>query len=457
MTMRAIIGLLVLNGGFYLVGMTLIWAIRGIERRVELVQLAGLAYLTGLAAVASFWVLELVVGIPFALPAICGTMVVVGAAAVVIGRRLGRTFPARTDGPAQQSRLVIVSALGIAALGLLLEALFRSARLRGLYAFDGWAFWIPKAKALYYFHGLDEQLFTSLPGPTYPPLVPALDAAAFHAMGGVDTVTLHLQYWFVVVGFAAAIAGLLAGRVRPWVLWPPLVLVVALPRLSEHLVLPQADFALQALVTTAVVLVALWLIEQEQWQLTLVTVLLVGAVLVKREGLLLAACLYAAAAVASWSRWRTLVPRLALSALVVAVLGVPWRLWYATHGIGGETPLTSGVSGVTDRGIDALRLSLDVLFDTGLWSIVPTIGIAAIVLAAVWGVRTHALFGGVLLVGLVLGGVWATASTGVPVTANEALNPIVRYTAAAVLALGCLTPLLLEGVWRGRRGSWGPE
>ncbi len=181
------------------------------------------------------------------------------------------------------------------------------------------------------------------------------------------------------------------------------------------------------------------------------TVLLVGAVLVKREGALLAVCLYAAAAVASWSRWRALIPRLALSALVVAVLGIPWRVWYATHGIGGETPLASGVGGVTDRGIDSFRLSLDVLFDTGLWSIVPTIGIAALVLAGVWGVRTHAVFGGVLLVGLVLGGVWATASTGVPVTANEALNPIVRYTAAAVLALGCLTPLLLEGVWRGRR------
>jgi hypothetical protein len=454
MTIRAILGLFVLNTGFFLVGMTFIWAIRGIDRRVELVQLAGLAYLAGLAAVASCWVLELVIGIPFGLSAICGTAVVLGATAVVIGRRLGRTIPARAAGPIH---LAVVTAAGIATLGLFLEALFRSARLRGLYAFDGWAFWIPKAKALYYFHGLDEQLFASLPGPTYPPLVPALDASAFYAMGGVDTVTLHLQYWFVAVGFAAAIAGLLAERVRPWVLWPPLVLVVVLPRLSEHLVQPQADFALQALVTTAVVLVAIWLIEQEQWQLTLMTVMLVGAVLVKREGVLLAVCLYAAAAVASWSRWRSLVPRLAVSALVVAVLGIPWRVWYATHGIGGETPLASGIGGVTDRGIDSLRLSLDVLFDTGLWSIVPTIGIAALVLAGVWGVRTHAVFGGVLLVGLVLGGVWATASTGVPVTANEALNPIVRYTAAAVLALGCLTPLLLEGVWRGRRRLEAPE
>jgi hypothetical protein len=457
MTMRALIGLFLLNAGFLVVGTTIIWAAGGIVRRGELVRLAGVAYLVGLAAVVSCWVLELVVGIPFGLPAIVGTAVALAIAALVTGRRLGRGSPTLTEVAPKQSHLAIVAALGIALLAIFLEALFRVARLHGLYAFDGWAFWVPKGKAIYYFNGLDEQIFTSLPGPTYPPFVPALDASAFHAMGGVDTVTLHVQYWFIAVGFAAAIAGLLSERVRAWVLWPPLVLVVVVPRLSEHLVVPQADFALQALVTAAVVLVAIWLVEQRQWQLTLATVLLAGGVLVKREGVLLAVCLYVAAAVASWSRWRTLVPRLALSAVLVGAIGIPWRIWYATHGIGGETPLTSGIGGVTDRGPDSLHLSFDVLFDTGLWSIVPTIGIAAIVLAAIWGVRTHALFGGVLLASLVLGGVWATASTGVPVTANEALNPIVRYTAAAVLALGCLTPLLLEGVWRGRARVELPE
>ena len=81
-------------------------------------------------------------------------------------------------------------AAGVALIGLLLEALFRSARLQSLQAYDAWAFWVPKGKAIFFFGGLDERLFTSLPGPTYPPLVPILDAAAFHAMGGVDTVTL---------------------------------------------------------------------------------------------------------------------------------------------------------------------------------------------------------------------------------------------------------------------------
>ena len=157
----------------------------------------------------SCWVLELVVGIPFGLPAIVGTAVALVIAAVMTGRRLGRGSPSLAGVALKQWTLGIVSALGIALLVVYLEALFRAARLHGLYAFDGWAFWVPKGKAIYYFHGLDEQIFTSLPGPTYPPFVPALDAAAFHAMGGVDTVTLHVQYWFIAVGFAAAIAGLL--------------------------------------------------------------------------------------------------------------------------------------------------------------------------------------------------------------------------------------------------------
>ena len=40
-----------------------------------------------------------------------------------------------------------------------------------------------------------------LPEQSYPPLVPALEAAAFHFMGAPDVVTLHLQFWFLLVGF----------------------------------------------------------------------------------------------------------------------------------------------------------------------------------------------------------------------------------------------------------------
>ena len=39
---------------------------------------------------------------------------------------------------------------------------------------------------------------------------------------------------------------------------------------------------------------------------------------------------------------------------------------------------------------------------------------------------------------------------GVPITADEALNPIVRYTGATVLLAAVSMPLLLASVWESR-------
>ena len=39
----------------------------------------------------------------------------------------------------------------------------------------------------------------------------------------------------------------------------------------------------------------------------------------------------------------------------------------------------------------------------------------------------------------------------IPITANEALNPIVRYTGALVVLAAAAMPLLLASAWRGRR------
>ena len=39
---------------------------------------------------------------------------------------------------------------------------------------------------------------------------------------------------------------------------------------------------------------------------------------------------------------------------------------------------------------------------------------------------------------------------GLPITANEALNPIVRYTGALVLLAGVSMPLLVGSAWEDR-------
>jgi len=452
MTVRALTGLAALQALYLVVGACLLFALRGWSLR-----LLGLAYLLGVAALGITWTILLAAGVPFGPATIVAAAVALAGGGAAVGRRRGF----RLAGPRLTvGRAALGAALGAAAAGVYLEGLFRAARLLGLFSFDGWAFWVTRGKAVYYFHGFDEQVFRAVPHPSYPPVVPILDAAAFTAMGGADVVTLHVQYWFFTAAFVAGAAGLLSRHVPPWVLWPSLLLVLVLPRMRTHVLAEQADILLDYLVVLAATLVALWLVDRQQWRLGAATVLLCGAVLVKREGMVFAGCVLAAGLVASAPVRRRAWPRLALCGLAVVVVGLPWRIWYRAHGIEGELG-TGGLRDVFSRHtLDSLRLALDVLWDSGLWSVVPAVGVAAVVLAALWGSRAHAAFAGVLVLLLTLAG--ASTSVVFPeigVSADEAVNPIVRLTAGTAIALSCLTPLLLTGVWSGRatRDRAGPS
>jgi hypothetical protein len=349
---------------------------------------------------------------------------------------------------------VLATAAGVALVGLLLEAFFRAARLQSLQAFDAWAFWVPKAKAIYFFGGLDEQVFTTSPGPTYPPLVPILDAAAFHAMGAADTVTFHLQYWFVVLGAVAAIGGCLYRRVPAWLLWPPLLLVLVAPRFGERLLTPQGDVLVDVFFVVGALMLSLWLLDWHGWRLAAVALLFAAATLTKREGLLFAAVAIGVALAASWPRRRAAWPWLGAVAAFVVAAAIPWRLWYRSREIAGEVPPDLGVSAAFDRAVDSLRLSLDVLFETALWSIVPVVLLIAIGAAFAWGDRRLAAFFGGLVALLVLGGAWVTYSYAtLPITANEAVNPIVRYTGSIVLLGAVAIPLLLASTWARRESE----
>ena len=242
MTVRALLGLAALNGGYAAVGITILWVIRGLPRWTDVLRLAGLGYLLGVAGFGVVWTQLLVLGVRSSgwavVVSLLGGIVLAAGVGVLLGRSRPRGF-GDPDRHASSASL-LATAAGVALTGLLLEALFRSARLQSLQAYDAWAFWVPNAKAIYYFGGLDHGLFTTLANPTYPPIVPILDAAAFHAMGSTDVITFHLQYWFLAVGATAAFAGCLYRHVPPWLLWPPLLLVLAVPRVASGLLIPQA-------------------------------------------------------------------------------------------------------------------------------------------------------------------------------------------------------------------------
>ncbi len=455
MTVRAILGLAALNGAYAVLGITLLWAIGALRRWTDLLRLAGLGYLLGLAAFGSIWTQLLVAGVPFDGLGLVLSLVLAVVAAAAAGVLLGRPVPRGSGDPARHasSAAVLVTAAGVALAGVLFEVLFRAARLQSLQAYDAWDFWVPKAKAIYFFGGLDHQVFTTFANPNYPPLVPILDAAAFHAMGSADVTTFHLQYWFLVVGATASIAGCLYRHVPALLLWPSLLLVLTVPRVASGLLVPQADVLVDVLFVVAALLLALWLRNGRGWRLAAAAVLLAGAALTKREGLLFAAAALVVALGASYGRPRIGWPRLAAVGAVVVAAALPWRLWYRSNGIGGEAPGDAGAGGSIHRLLDALRLSFDVLFDTTLWSVVPVVALIAVGAALLWGDRRVAAYLAVLLGLVFLGGAWVTyAFRELPITAEESANPIVRYTGAFILLSAVATPLLLASVWRG-----GPE
>ena len=343
-----------------------------------------------------------------------------------------------------------MAAIGIAAAGVFLEALFRASRLEGLYNWDAWAFWVPKAKAIYYFGELDEYFFTALPGAAYPPLVPTLDAAAFHLMGGVDVVTLHTQFWFLGVGFVWALAGVLSERVPAWILWPFVLVLLVAPRIGPRLTVPEADLLLEYFFVLSAILACLWLLDGERWRLVVATILLCGLVLTKREGILLAAVLATATLLAGAREWRRVWPAVGIAIAVVAAVGVPWRLWYIGHGVIGEGP-TSGFNPTSnpDRAWPALRLALDVLFSGEYWNVIVAVAVGALVIAALARLTRLVVFFGSALALITLGGGWITwAIPELPVTSELGANPIVRYMGAAALLGAAAAPLLLAEAWK---------
>ena len=156
-------------------------------------------------------------------------------------------------------------ALIVAGIVVYFEALFRAERLAGVAReWDSWALWLPKSKALYLSGTLDPEFLRMLPQlPSYPPGPATIQAGAFHAMGSADTTTLHLQYWFIAVGFAVAVIGLLASRVHHAILFPVLLALLVAPSLVDWVTTVYADLPMGYLIAVAALLVILWIEEEK--------------------------------------------------------------------------------------------------------------------------------------------------------------------------------------------------
>lgn len=450
---RELIGLFALNGLLLLLGLALLWSLRP-RPAIRLLAAGGVAYMLGIALLIVVGTIEIVLGIPVSPGSLLlGCLTVVAVTATVVRVRSRRVQVVGDASTRQHGRGIAVAglALGLAALAAYFTTLFRATRFMPAHEWDGWWLWTIRAKSLFYsgdLGGADLVL-----GPeklSYPPGLSVLYGTAFEAMGGVDTVTLHLQNWFTALGFAAALAYLLVTRVRVWIAVPALLLAVTLPALRDQMPLFHADALLAYEVALAAVLLLSWLETRASWQCVAASTLLAGALLTKRDGLLFVACVLLAAFAASWLQRGWAWPRLVAASASVAGIGAVW--WIAEPRLGDTAP-SGGASSVLDdpaRFAGALRLTIESALDSTTSSSVVVFTLLALALAAAVGSRRIPAFV-LVFMGFAFAGVAAVITTEVAfeLSREPVASPVDRLVVVPLVTLAAVLPLLLEVAWRG--------
>jgi hypothetical protein len=443
-----VVGLVALNAMLLGAGAMLLWGLGAWHSWSDLVRLAGVSFLVGVSSLSVLLTLAIVFGVPFGL----ATMVVAAAAVAAVGLTLGILRGNTRPRGFRMAPPTLVTAVVVAAMVVYFEALFRSARIAFFTELDAWWVWTIRAKALYFFGDLggDELVRVGETWDrTYPPAVPLLQGQAFEAMGSADAVTLHLQQWFLALGFAAAVVGLLWHRVRPAILLPSVLLVLVLPGFTERVTWVTADTLVAYLASIAAVQLYLWIEDGASWRLWSSTLLLAGVALTKREGLIVLVIIVAAALVTSFPQRRRMWPRLAVAGALAVALSASWRFGLASRGVA-DGP-TEGFLGFLDdpgRGLDAVELILLSLVDP-TWLGFAFLVAVAVAVAFTLGVRAPAVFATTLAVLFPLAWTYVIwVETRFEITRDPGLTPVIRLAMVTLFTVAPFLPLLLEDAWR---------
>ena len=413
-----------LNALYLAAGVAFLWLVRGADDWIDVCTARGTRIHRGVALTGSLWTLLLIAGVPFSLGLVLGLPIALTVAFVLAGRMRGRSAPAtrparrwlaaRRDGGRDRRERACSS-----------RRCSDAARLAGLYGSTPGPSGCRRRRRSTASGSSTRGSSRRFPAPSYPPLVPTLDAAAFHAMGSADVVTLHVQYWLLRGRVRLGARGT-PRRARPGL--DPLALrrsSARRPRIGRRLQIAEADSVPRlssscsprcssssgsstgALEARGGDGGALWDGAHETRRLLLAPPL-------RRCS--------AASLVASAREWRSRVgPRSALASAIVAATAVPWRIWYVSHDVEGEDRPT-GSSRATSSSVlwPAMRRVVDVLSDPGYWYLVVPVAIGALVLAALARVGKLVVFFGTLLVARGRSGaMWATwvfSHTGVRAT-----------------------------------------
>jgi hypothetical protein len=453
---RAHLGLIPLNALLLGAGLALLWGIGLVATARDALRYVGLALVLAWAALGLLATLALVLGASLTVPQVTALLLALALLGVALRRpAAGRPLPA----VGEPGRWHWVAVAGVAVLGIqVLSLLRRSLAATATIEWDAWAFWLPKAKAILAFGGLDTGPggFTSLAHPHYPPLVPALEAVTFRFLGEGSPSLLPLQHWVVAVAALGALAALLSARVRPAVLWPALAALALLPMLVRLIGSSLGDEPLVLLLALGGVCAGLWLLGDDARHAGLAAVFLAAAAVAKAEGLPLALAVTGLVLVAAAARppRRVAVPAAVLLAPVAAVL--PWRLWLRANDVATDPDYAlsdlADPAFLADR-VDRLTYAAGQLpgyvFDPDRWLLAVPLFLAAALLAA--SVRPALALLAVGSVAAGLAGLLLVYWIGQPEIEWYVETSAARAVASPVVLAAALLPLLLGELWPAER------
>ncbi len=401
----------------------------------------GVSYVVGVASVGVLATLLLILGASLAVWQVLVVCAVLAACGLVRDRRIELARPRVSPWWA-----VVLAGAFLAVLGV---DLF----YQPLWAYDAWAQWTPKAKSFVLFGGLDARYFeTSAPNSDYPLLVPAVEAIDFRFMGDFATQVLHLQFFFLIVGYAAALFEVLRLRARAVFVWTLIATVIVAPSLGIQAAYAVADVPVAVFFSLAGVFAWIWLEERDARALALLAIFSAGAVASKNEGVLFVGTLFAVliALEATQRAWRA--GALTACAGLAALVGIlPWRLWARAHDL---TNYYAGSSLSFDHigrvPISAGRL-LREAFDPTSWLALLPLAIAAAVLAWIYGGTRRGpllVLGTIALCYIELVLVYWATSLPFDYDLNTTAR---RVITSPLLFAAALSPLLLEQALTGAR------
>jgi hypothetical protein len=328
--MGLVAGVVGLNLAFAAAGYALLSAVAPLRP-----SYAGVAYVCGAAATGVVVFVLAIAGLHVDLVALVLALVIVAGGGIAAARILGRDVAQSASTSLDTAGAILVAAV-VAVLALVVLGGFRTAPTLD----DAWGIWLPKGVALGA-HGLDPRLFVpngryvAFEVPDYPLWWSAVSELGLRFVGKVDVRVMDAQLALLLLGFVGAVARLLWGRVRPWLVAGGLLLLVASPELLRHVQSGGADLVLGMFLALTGLGAALWLLDGDRLGLVVTGVCGAAALAVKTEAAAELAIVLAVALVAARGRRASL---LGAAAAAYATI-VPWWIWKSAHDVPDRVPL----------------------------------------------------------------------------------------------------------------------